>query len=248
MSEMKQMVSTRRPRRHSPVTGELLEVYDRLFDAHGPRNWWPSVYGGKFEMICGAILTQNTTWKNVEKALVRMRDDGYWSWEALHGADTAGLAESIRPSGYYNTKSRKLKEFARVVMVEHDGELERLLDMEIGPLRERLLGIWEETADDIILYAAGKPSFVIDKYTMRIVDRLGWRVNGAAYGDYKNLFTRLLPDNAPLFNEYHALLDGHAARICKTKPKCQECCLADLCVFAGTNQRGVTKNGAGTTR
>jgi len=221
-----------RPRRRTPRTNELMDVYGRLLEAHGPRHWWPAIYGGNFEIVCGAILTQNTAWRNVEIALVKMRGAGYWSWHSLHAADSDELAQAIRPAGYHNTKSRKLKEFARVVIEEYDGSLDNLLALDMSGFRERLLGIWgigEETADDIVLYAAKKPSFVIDKYTMRIVDRLGWKVGGRRYSDYQEMFTRLLPNDAALFNEYHALLDGHAARVCRTKPACDRCCLVDLC-------------------
>ncbi|MEX0763107.1 MAG: hypothetical protein WD208_05230 [Dehalococcoidia bacterium] len=217
-------------RRKYPSSDQLMEVYERLLAAYGPRNWWPG--DGDFEIVMGAILTQNTSWKNVERALTRMRESGIWSFKAVHEADLPVLADAIRPSGYYNSKARKLKEFALVVMDEFDGDANTLWSLETATLRERLLGIWgigEETADDIVLYVAEKPSFVIDKYTRRIVDRLGWRVAGDRYADYQALFMDRLPVDAPLYNEYHALLDGHAARTCQTSPACNACCLADLC-------------------
>ncbi len=208
-----------------------MAVFERLHSAYGSRNWWPA--DGRFEVIAGAILTQNTAWRNVQKALVNMQEAGLWSFQALHQADRGSLAEVIRPSGYYNTKARKLQEFASVVMEDFGGSVEALLELDIPELRQRLLEIWgigEETADDIVLYAAGKPSFVIDTYTRRIVDRIGWKTGGAKYVYYQRLFTDLLPADAPLFNEFHALLDAHGSRTCKKTPRCQGCPLQDLCL------------------
>ena len=169
----------------------------------------------------------------MEKALGNMREAGLWSFEAVLRTDRDELAEVIRPSGYYNTKARKLQESASVVIHEYDGSLEALLSLELPELRQRLLDIWgigEETADDIVLYAAGKPSFVIDTYTRRIVDRTGWKTGGSKYADYQRLFADLLPADVALFNEYHALLDAHGSRICKKTPHCRGCPLQDLCL------------------
>ncbi len=205
-------------------------IYDRLLAAYGPRHWWPG--DGPFEVIAGAILTQNASWRNVTQALSRMRESGIWSFEAIHATSVDELAAVVRPSGYFNQKARKLKGFAAFVVEEFNGSLSALLDLQVDELRTRLLGLWgigEETADDIILYAAEKPSFVIDTYTKRIVDRLGWRVNGRGYGDYQALFTRSLPPEASLYNEYHALLDYHGHTTCRREPLCQGCCLLELC-------------------
>jgi endonuclease-3 related protein len=211
-----------------------MELYQRLYDRYGPRNWWPAKDGGKFEIICGAILTQNTSWRNVEQALENMRSGSLWSFADLHSAGADRVAEAIRPSGYYNTKARKLKTFAAVVQDDFAGDLERMLNRTATDLRALLLGIWgigEETADDIIVYAAEKPSFVIDKYTTRIVDRMGWQVHGkGGYGDYKRFFEERLPADTTLFNEFHALLDGHGSRVCKKTPVCESCCIADICM------------------
>ncbi len=218
-----------------PDKQDLLDLYERLFAEHGPRHWWPtSGGGGRFEIICGAILTQNTQWRNAENSLANMKEAGYWSFAAVHAAPELELAEVIKPSGYYNTKSRKLKTFAAVVEEEHGGSLESLFDRSVHELRKKLLGIWgigEETCDDIVLYAAEKPTFVIDRYTTRLIDRLGWEVKGAGkYSDYKRLFEDLLPADTPLFNEFHAVIDGHGARVCKSRnPACESCCLLDIC-------------------
>lgn len=218
-----------------PTSQDLLDLYDRLFAVYGPRHWWPTTGGGgQFEIICGAILTQNTRWRNAEKSLENMKAAGYWSFSALHAAEEPELAEVIRPAGYYNTKARKLKTFAAVVEDEHEGSLETLFDLPVPELRDLLLSIWgigEETCDDIVLYAAEKPTFVIDRYTTRLVDRLGWEVQGSGkYGDYKQLFEDLLTADVPLFNEFHAVIDGHGARTCTSRnPACERCCLLDIC-------------------
>ena len=222
---------SRHPMSRIPTTTDVRLVYDRLFDAHGPQGWWPG--DGPFDVIVGAILTQNTNWTNVEKALDALRDADVWSLKAIHRTKRDELATLIRPSGYFNQKARKLHEFAALVEDDFHGELDQLLGLPMYELRSRLLGIWgigEETADDIVLYAANKPSFVIDTYTRRIVDRLGWRVEGTKYADYQSLFTERLPQDATLYNEYHALLDHHASEVCRPTPRCDECCLLEVCL------------------
>ncbi len=153
-----------------------------------------------------------------------MREQGYWSFPALHEVGESELAAVIRPSGYYNTKARKLKTFAATVEDEFDGNLDAMFDRSVPELRSLLLDIWgigEETADDIVLYAAELPTFVIDRYTTRLVDRLGWQVDGKKYSDYKRLFEERLPADTPLFNEFHAVIDGHGARTCTSRsPGC----------------------------
>lgn len=214
----------------TPAISDVRDLYDRLFTTYGPQHWWPGE--GPFDVIVGAILTQNTNWTNVEKALNTLREAGVWSFEAIHETDRDTLRELIRSSGYFNQKARKLHEFAALIENDFNGELDQLLSLPMVELRTRLLGIWgigEETADDIVLYAAGKTSFVIDTYTRRIVDRLGWHVDGNRYGDYQSLFTERLPAEAPLFNEFHALLDEHAAGVCRPTPKCDGCCLREIC-------------------
>jgi endonuclease-3 related protein len=218
-----------------PTRAAVLSLYDRLYATYGPQYWWPG--DGPFDVIVGAILTQNTNWKNVGKALDALRNADIWSFKAIHGTERGDLADLIRPSGYFNQKARKLHEFAALVENDLNGNLDQLLDLPMDDLRAILLGIWgvgEETADDIVLYAAAKPSFVIDTYTRRIVDRLGWRPQGVQYRDYQSLFTERLPSDAALFNEYHALLDEHASTVCRPTPRCDQCCLQDICP-TGTN-------------
>lgn len=211
----------------------LNEVYNRLLGHYGPQGWWPAE--SPFEVIVGAILTQSTAWVNVEKALASMKSKGCWSFEAIASLPPGELAEIIRSSGYFNAKARKLQAFASHVLENYGGDLDEMFAMDVANLRSELLsihGVGEETADDIIVYAAGKPSFVMDSYTRRIIDRMGLTPAGRnpGYRSYQALFQGNLPSDTALFNEYHALLDHHAKMTCtKREPRCLECCLADLC-------------------
>ena len=216
------------------------EIYDRLLAHHGPQGWWPG--DGPFETIVGAILTQNTAWTNVEKALANLRAAEAMSWPAIRALPEEQLALLVRPSGYFNAKARKLKAFAAFMAERGDvlaagsgrpGGAPRGAPGSAKELRAELLGvhgIGPETADDIVLYAAGLPSFVIDSYTRRIVDRLGIAPDAHSYEAYQALFEDHLPADAPAYNEYHALLDAHAKAVCtKREPRCGACVLLDLC-------------------
>ena len=218
-------------RRSARTAGLLTEVYERLFAHHGPQGWWPGE-GGPFETIVGAVLTQNTAWTNVDKALANLRAAGLMTPAALRAVPEPVLAEAIRPSGYFNTKARKLKAVAEH-LARHGDDTGAWAGREAKELRTELLGVYgigPETADDIVLYVAGLPSFVIDTYTIRLMERLGLRAGRGRYGDWQELFERHLPADAPLFNEYHALLDAHAKDICRKRdPRCGECVLIDLC-------------------
>ena len=210
----------------------LMEVYDRLYAAYGPQHWWPG--DGPFETIAGAILTQSVAWTNVEMALANMRAAGCWSMQAVNQVPERELAELVRSSGYFNAKARKLKAFAAHVAINYQGDLDRFLATPMTPLREELLsihGIGEETADDIMVYAAGKPSFVIDTYTRRIMDRMEITPDAVRpkYGDYQAVFHHNLPPETTLYNEFHALWDRHAKEACAKAPRCENCCLLDLC-------------------
>lgn len=218
----------------SPTLGQLLtEIYRRLYDSYGPQGWWPGE--SRFEIIAGAILTQSTAWTNVEKALASMRASECWSFEAVVSLPEPELSAIIRSSGYYNAKARKLQAFASHVLERYGGDIDGMFEQDVDALRAELLsihGIGDETADDIIVYAAGKPSFVIDSYTRRIVDRMGLAPAGRnpGYGSYQILFQQNLPADTLLFNEFHALLDHHAKITCvKREPKCSGCCMADIC-------------------
>ena len=214
----------------------LKEIYSRLYRHYGPQGWWPGE--GPLDVVIGAILTQAAAWTNVETAMRSLKEAGCWSLEAIHGLPVDDLAMIIRSSGYFNAKARKLKAFAGHVVNRYGGNLSALLDQELDSLRLELLsiyGIGPETADDILLYGAGKPSFVIDSYTRRIVQRLGVIVQekGDGYGAFQGLFHDNLPHDALLFNEYHALLDRHAKEACTKTPRCEGCCLRDICATGG---------------
>ncbi|MFC1941600.1 endonuclease III domain-containing protein [Chloroflexota bacterium] len=207
--------------------GQLLQdIYHRLLSHYGPQHWWPAPE--PFEVIAGAILTQSAAWVNVEKAIANLKAAGVLSPVALRRLPQAEVAKLIYSSGYYNAKARKLKAFTQWLGDQYNDDLKALFSNDIDRLRDQLLaiyGIGEETADSIILYAAGKPIFVIDAYTRRIVSRLGMAPNGKNYAAFQTLFMANLPADTKLFNEYHALLVQQAKNICRTRPLCQRCCL-----------------------
>lgn len=215
-----------------PTRQDLEWLFAKLFGNYGPREWWPTVHGGDFELVIGAILVQNVSWKSTKTALTNLLEAGIWSFDAILSADDADLHRLIRPTVYWRMKTRKLKEFAHFITETHGGSLKELFALETGEMRRQLLGVWgigPETADDIILYGAGQPSFVIDAYTKRLLKRLGFEVKPETYETYQELFHRSLPDDADLFNEYHALIDYHSANVCKARPLCTECVLAGEC-------------------
>jgi endonuclease-3 related protein len=209
---------------------ELLAIYDRLRDAYGPQAWWPAQTA--FQMIVGAILTQNTAWTNAEKAIQRLREASVLSPEAIAALEEEALAELIRPSGTFRVKGRMLKAFCSMLERSFGGRLEALLALPLEDLRARLLdthGIGPETADAIVLYAAGQPSFVVDAYTRRMFRRLGLAPLDASYEGWRRFFMSTLPADAPLFNEYHALIVRHAKQSCRKRPCCVECVLRPVC-------------------
>jgi len=221
---------------NQPVGQLLLAIFDRLMARYGPQYWWPAQE--PFEVIVGAVLTQSAAWVNVERAIARMRTAGVLSPQAIRAISESELARLIYPSGYYNTKAKKLKALALWLGVNYADDLDRLFDNEIGRLRCQLLdiyGIGPETADSIILYAADKPIFVIDAYTRRIIDRVGLTPASESYGSYQSLFMDNLPADVRLFNEYHALLVSLAKDACRKRPLCRQCCLNDICRYSLTN-------------
>lgn len=210
----------------------LLEIYRRLLEAYGPQDWWPAE--SRFEMIAGAILTQAAAWRNVEMALGNLKSAGICDWSDVDGMPVDSLAELVRPSGYYNAKARKLKAFAACVCQDYGGSLDEMFAADTTTLRRELLaiyGIGPETADDILVYAAGKPSFVVDAYTIRILRRVGFRPMGRDdYHGWQALFHQELAPDVAVFNEFHALLDQHHKVSCaKNAPRCWSCCLQDIC-------------------
>jgi endonuclease-3 related protein len=201
----------------------------RLLAAYGPQHWWPA--DEPFEVMVGAVLTQSTAWTNVAMAIASLKAAKALSAMAMRRLNADALGALIRPSGYYHVKTRRLEALVEWLGEQGD-DLRGLFTRDTPELRSELLavfGIGEETADSILLYAAGKPSFVIDAYTRRIIDRVGVPVAGGSYGDYQRLFMDNLPADVALFNEYHALLVQHGKRTCRLIPRCAECCLRDVC-------------------
>lgn len=217
--------------RHSgDFVGERLNgIYERLSAHFGPQHWWPAE--SPFEVMLGAVLTQNTSWHNVSLVIEALRREGLLSLEALEALPEEALAVWIRPSGYYNQKARRLKALFAAIR-EDGGGLDEFFSCDTGVLREKLLalkGIGPETADSIILYAARQPVFVVDAYTYRILLRHNLIAEEAGYEEIQSLFLDRLPVDAGLFNEYHALLVRLGKEYCKkSNPLCASCPLKDL--------------------
>jgi len=212
------------------MTNETLtEIYELLYEAFGPQHWWPGET--PFEVMTGAILTQNTSWTNVEKAIANLKSAGCLSPEALHRIELSKLAELIRPAGYYNIKAKRLKNFLDWLFDSYDGNLAHLESVATDRLREELLsvtGIGRETADSILLYALGRPVFVVDAYTARIAVRHGLIEPDADYEQLRELFESNLQQDTKLFNEYHALLVRAGKEFCRPKARCLGCPLEKL--------------------
>lgn len=212
------------------MSNYLQEVYDRLFRAFGPQHWWPG--DSPFEVMVGAVLVQNTAWRNVERAIENLRGTIAMEPAALYALPPAELADLIRPAGYYQVKAKRLRNLLKLVVQEFDSSLDKMFRTRFDSLREKLLavhGIGPETADAILLYAGGLPTFVVDTYTHRVLARHGWIGYDAGYHEIKHEFESALPADAPMFNEYHALFVRLGKDFCKrTAPKCEPCPLRDL--------------------
>ena len=201
------------------------QVYDRLLDHFGPQDWWPG--DTPLEIMVGAVLTQNTNWANVEKAIVNLKQADMLSTEKLQALPVEELAGLIRPSGYYKVKAKRLKNLFQMLADEYEGVLDFFLEDSLDGARENLMGVngvGPETADSILLYAAKKPTFVIDTYTHRVFSRHGLVEEESDYYTLQQDFMDQLPDDAALFNEYHALIVAVAKKFCKkSNPLCEEC-------------------------
>lgn len=211
---------------------QLTQIYNTLFNCYGPQHWWPG--DSPFEVIVGAILTQSAAWINVEKAINNLKEADVLNPVSLRQLPHEKLAELVYSSGYFNAKARKLKAFVEHLRREHRDSLESLFSSDITQLRTELLslyGIGPETADSIILYAAQKSIFVIDAFTIRILNRLGISTSQSDYHKYQALFMENLPHDEQMFNEYHALLVRHGKEVCKKKPLCNQCCLSKFCLY-----------------
>ncbi len=214
-----------------PPTITIRRLLDLLLELYGPQGWWPAET--RFEVIVGAILTQNTAWKNVEKAIANLKREGCLTPDRILSCPEERLKELIRPAGFYNQKAARLKEVSRFLL-EHGG-LEGLDVLPTEELRSLLLsikGIGRETADSILLYAFDRPVFVVDRYTYRIFTRLGIWKGPFDYEGIRELVEKEIKDVKEL-QEFHALLVEHAKRYCRKKPLCNDCPLNQLCPRVG---------------
>ncbi|MBI5183104.1 MAG: endonuclease III domain-containing protein [Nitrospinae bacterium] len=203
----------------------LLNIYSDLLGHFGQQKWWPAET--RFEVCVGAILTQNTAWQNVEKAIANLKKEGVLNPQRLREVSIDKLAQLIIPSGYYNIKAKRLKEFVGFLCDRYNGDLDMMFSDGVDNLRDSLLqvkGIGPETADSILLYAGYIPIFVVDAYTKRIFSRLNLVVDDdISYDELQSFFMRNLTQNVPLFNEYHALIVMLGKNYCRRKPKCDGC-------------------------
>lgn len=208
----------------------LMTIYKKLYAEFGPQHWWPGET--PFEIAAGAILTQNTNWENVERAIGNLKQGGILSARKMHGLGVEELAYAIRPAGYFNVKARRLKAFVDFLMDRYGGSFKRMGMEETGVLRAGLLGvngIGPETADSILLYALERPVFVIDAYTRRVLSRHGLIQHDEPYEAFQGLFHSELRPDAKLFNEYHALFVRLGKTHCRPrKPLCDRCALDGL--------------------
>ena len=209
---------------------KLLEIYDILLEHFGPQGWWPGET--PFEIMVGAVLTQNTNWSNVGKAIDNLKNENLLTFEKLHDLPVEVLAQKIKPAGYFNIKAVRLKNLLDFMARKHDGSLEEMFALDVHSLREEILtvkGIGPETADSILLYAGNKPVFVVDAYTHRIFTRHNIVAADDGYYEIQEYFLLSLPEDIALFNEYHALIVRVGKEFCKkSKPLCQQCPLGEF--------------------
>ena len=230
------------------MTLTLSDLYSRLYAAHGEQHWWPAET--PFEVMVGAILTQNTTWSNVERAISALREAGALTPDALRIRPQDELASLIRPSGYFNAKVKKLRALGEFLGRYGDDIAALFASKPLPELREEFLalhGVGPETADSVLLYAGNLPIFVVDAYTIRVMSRL--EIIGAdsrpRYADAQAMFHEALPRDARLFNEYHALFVAHGKDICRArKPLCESCPLLDECPAGRANLAARADSGA----
>ncbi|GGI95777.1 endonuclease III [Alicyclobacillus cellulosilyticus] len=217
-----------------PITAKLLHIYRLMEDALGDRGWWPAKT--REEVVIGAILVQNVSWKNTVIAIERLRERGWLTFPELYRAPVEEIAACVRSTRFYVSKAKKLHAFAAHVCTRYGGRLDPMFDQPLEALREELLGLYgigPETADDIVLYAAGKPTFVVDAYTRRIFARLGLLREDMPYEAVRRWFMDHLPADTRLFNQYHALIDAVGHHFCTArKPRCSACPLRSVCGYA----------------
>lgn len=202
----------------------LMDYYAALSARFGHRNWWPA--DTPFEVCVGAVLTQNTSWKNVVKAIDNLKNASSLDPFVIYRMPVDELVQLIRPAGYYNIKAARLRNLIAHLVDNHQGDLSSLFSAPVDCLREELLaikGVGKETADSIMLYAAGKPIFVVDAYTKRVLERHGLITDKADYDSVQRLFHSNLPLDLPLFNDFHAQFVAVGHNYCKKRPLCDIC-------------------------
>ncbi|HID15541.1 MAG TPA: endonuclease III domain-containing protein [Candidatus Atribacteria bacterium] len=206
----------------------LLRYFNKMYNHFGPLNWWPG--DSPFEVMVGAVLTQNTSWSNVEKAISNLKQKGYLDPYKILDLSLKELAEIVKPSGFFNVKAKRLKSLIYFFVKEYDADIRKMLKDDLFSLRKKLLsvnGIGKETADSILLYALNKPILVIDAYTKRIFSRHGIISEEMDYDDLQSFFMRHLPQDVSLYNEYHAQIVLTGKTYCRKKPLCEKCPLKD---------------------
>ena len=209
----------------------LLKIFKILLNEFGPQDWWPA--DSPFEVMVGAVLTQNTNWNNVSLAIANLKREQLLTPQRIVATDKRKLMAAIRPSGFYHQKAAYLKGLSQHVNDKYSGDPRKMSRIESSILRRELLdikGLGPETADSILLYACNQPVFVIDAYTRRIFGRHGVRIKDSDYTGWQRLFETNLPKNAGLFNEYHALIVRLAKDRCRKRPDCQGCPLEGVAV------------------
>lgn len=216
-------------RSSADVSATLVQIYHRLLDTYGKQNWWPA--DSVFEVVVGAVLTQNTAWGNVEKAIDNLRSGKVLDAELIVALSDKKLAQLIKPSGYFNIKAQRLKNVCCWFMDNvSNGNIDTIGTVQLRQSLLQVNGVGPETADDILLYAFSRAVFVIDSYTRRIFSRLGLVDAEHGYEELRSFFERHLDADVAVFNEYHALIVLHAKERClKKNPPCEGCCLSVLC-------------------
>ncbi|MBN1958696.1 MAG: endonuclease III domain-containing protein [Desulfuromonadales bacterium] len=215
---------------------QFITIYRQLFDHYGPRDWWPAET--PFEVVIGAILTQNTNWNNVEKAISNLKAADSLTSGVISTLPREELEELIRPSGFFRQKAERLQLFSNYLADRYQNDLDRMLQRPLEELRQELLsmkGIGPETADSILLYAGRRPSFVVDAYTLRLFSRLGLLTGRENYDQIRQLFMSQLEQDVALYNEYHALIVIHCKDFCRKKPLCPDCPIRDICLYIKEN-------------
>lgn len=232
-SKKKIIFKQKYPNKKYILQSPVFLIYQKLFDYYGPQNWWPAE--SDFEVIVGAVLTQNTAWRNVERAIENLKVHNLLNPKKLWAISKTKLNQLIKPSGFYRIKAKRLKALLDFIIKNYAGSIENLRKQKPSVLRQELLaisGIGDETADSILLYALNKPVFVVDAYTRRIFSRHNFFDNKTPYTDIQKFFIKHLPKSVRLYQEYHALIVKLAKDFCRTKPNCTNCPLNSNLFYA----------------